>query len=301
MKKINLLATGLATTCTETFKIKNIDYSWLINNPSMLLLADNIFLTEYMADSILHKDKTPFDKSLKLIVEILKEYDIIKFKNSKNIFNDQISKKLDKIIEKDLSILEENNDLIILDEISDDNHRNLRVGDNIYCFPELRSIYASLLISEKWNATSLFPKRSLDFLNYKMNNPINGEFQSTINTFEDIFSLHLPDINLIPYDILTNQCPICKNENNCNHQLDKIKDNLINYLDIRDYDEINQIKNMVHKINKELNSENQLSDSEDIINEYKHQRNQIRKSMHTTFPKVKKWTNYSMVAMSSIA
>ena len=101
MKKINLLTTGLATTCTETFKIRNIDYFWLINNPSILLWADNIFLTKYMADSILNKDNTPFDKSLKLIVEILEDYGIIKFKNSKNIFNNQISKKLDKIIEKE--------------------------------------------------------------------------------------------------------------------------------------------------------------------------------------------------------
>lgn len=52
----------------------------------------------------------------------------------------------------------------------------------------------------------------LDFINYKRDNPINGEFQSTINSFEDILSLHLPDINLIPYDILRNQCPICENE-----------------------------------------------------------------------------------------
>ena len=94
MKKINLLTTGLATTCTETFKIRNIDYFWLINNPSILLWADNIFLTKYMAGSILNKDNTPFDKSLKLIVEILEDYGMIKFKNSKNIFNNQISKKL---------------------------------------------------------------------------------------------------------------------------------------------------------------------------------------------------------------
>lgn len=301
MKKINLLTTGLATTCTETFKIRNIDYFWLINNPSILLWADNIFLTKYMADSILNKDNTPFDKSLKLIVEILEDYGIIKFKNSKNIFNNQISKKLDKIIEKDLSLLEKNNDLSIIDEVSDDDHRNLRIGENVYCFPELRSIYASLLISEKWDATCLFSKSALDFLNYKMDNPINGEFQSTINSFEDVFSLHLPDINLIPYDILLNQCPTCVIENNCNYQLDKIEDNLTNYLDVRDYDEIGQIKNMIYKINKEINSKNQFSDSGEILKEYNNQRNQIRKSMYTTFPKVRKWTNYSMVAMSSVA
>ena len=301
MKKINLLTTGLATTCTETFKIRNIDYSWLINNPSILLWADNIFLTKYMADSLLSKDHTPFEKSLKLIIEILKDYDIIKFKNSKNIFNDQISTKIDKIIEKDLSNLEKNNDLCILNEVSENNHRNLYIGDNVYCFPELRSIYASLLISEKWDATSLFSKKSLDFLNYKMNNPKNEEYQSTINSFDDIFSLHLPDINLIPYNLLTNKCPTCKNQNNCNIQFDNIENKLTNYLNIRDYDEINQIKNMVYKINKELNSKNQLSDSQEILKEYKNQKNQIRKSMHTTFPKIRKWTNYSMVAMSSVA
>ena len=261
MKKINLLTTGLATTCTETFKIRNIDYSWLINNPSILLWADNIFLTKYMEDSIINEIHTPFDKSLKLIVEILNDYGIIKFKNSKNIFNDQISDKLDEIIENDLSILEKNNDLIRIDGVSDDNYRNLCVGEKVYCFPELRSIYASLLISEKWDANCLFSKRSLDFLNNKLNNSINGEFQSTINSFDDVFSLHLPDINLIPHDILVNQCPTCENEENCDYQLNKIEDTLTNYLEIRDYDEVGQIKNMVYNINKEINSKGQLSDS----------------------------------------
>lgn len=46
-----------------------------------------------MVDSILNKDNTPFDKYLKLIVKILEDYSIIQFKNSKNIFNNQISKK----------------------------------------------------------------------------------------------------------------------------------------------------------------------------------------------------------------
>ena len=153
----------------------------------------------------------------------------------------------------------------------------------------------------KWDAHCLFSDKSLNFLNYKMNNLINGELQSTINSFDDVFSLHLPDVSLMPYNILTNQCPTCKFEDKCNYHLDKIEENLTNYLDLRDYDEVNQIKDIVFKINKEINSKNQFSDSEEILKEYKNQRNQIRKSMHTTFPKIKKWTKYSMVAMTSIS
>lgn len=156
----------------------------------------------------------------------------------------------------------------------------------MYCFPELRSIYASLLISEKWNAHCLFSDKSLYFLNYKMNNSINGEFQSTLNSFEDKFSLHLPDINLVPGHVLSNDCNICKYGNESDYPfLNQIEDNLMNYLDIRSYDEINQIKNMVYKINKNLNSKNQFVDSESIIKEYKNQRNQIRKVFTLLFLK----------------
>lgn len=96
--------------------------------------ADNIFLTKYMEDSIFNKDDTPFDKSLKLIIEILNDYDIIKFKNSKNIFNDSVSEKLDDIIEEELLVLEENNDLIKIEGICDENYRNLCLGDKCIVF-----------------------------------------------------------------------------------------------------------------------------------------------------------------------
>ena len=82
MAKINLLTTGLATMCTESFGMGNIDFSWLVYNPSAILWADTIFLTKYMEESLYKRDGDPLDKSLNLIFEILEDNNVVKFKNS---------------------------------------------------------------------------------------------------------------------------------------------------------------------------------------------------------------------------
>lgn len=156
MSKFNVLTTGLVNSCTETFKIHNLDLSWLINNPSTLLWADKIFFTEYAKES-LQRDDTPFFKSSNLIFEILADNNIVKFKNSKNIYNDNVSKKVWKQISEDLERLqEEYGSKVNVDKNLGDDYRNIFFEGRPYCGPELMSIYGSLIISEKWNAKCLF-------------------------------------------------------------------------------------------------------------------------------------------------
>lgn len=296
MGKINLLTTGLAMMCTETFGISNIDITWLVKNPSTILWADSIFLTKYMEESLSRRDNCPFGKGLNLIFENLEENDIVKFKNSKNVFNDNVSEKLDEKITEDLTQLQKDNQLNIRIDEHCDEPDNIFIDEKPYCFPELRSIYASLLISEKWDAKCLFSDRSLNFLKYKISSSSFLEFHSTSNSFDNIFSLHLPDLPLLPNCYSLNSSSRCiKKEGSELDYLSNIESNLATYLDLREYDEINQIKDVIFDINKKINSEENLCDSDLLLKEYQEIRSQTHKTMHTWFPKIRKWSNYSML------
>ena len=301
MAKINLLTTGLATMCTESFGMGNIDFSWLVYNPSAILWADTIFLTKYMEESLSKRDDDPLDKSLNLIFEILEDNNVVKLKNSKNVFNDDISEKLEEKISKDLFQLQkdESSDIRI-EECRGDDHRNIFIEDKPYCFPELKSIYASLIISEAWDAKCLFSERNLDFLKYKLNLQSIPELQSKSQSFDNIFSLHLPDLPLMHDYSISRRCSTCRYDDKCKSEyLTKTEDNLMYYLDLREYDEINQIKDIIYEIDKKINSEEYFCDFDLLLKEYHETKKQTIKTMHTLFPKIRKWTNYSMMVCSA--
>lgn len=304
MTKINLLMTGLASSCTEEFKISNIDYTWLIKNPSTLLWADNIFLTNYMKDSLFINEDTPREKSLNLVFDILNDFGIIKFKNSKKVYNEKISNELDKIISDDLDRLSENSDIKI-ERCNMEDPRNIRVGELHYCLPQLKSIYASLIISESWNAHCLFSDSSINFLKYKLNYfPENSNVQPLTYSFENIFSLILPDVPIFPsYSFLNDnsECKRCINLKKCDSTyLNLIEENLIKYLEMRDFEEIIQMKNIIHESNQKIMSNDFFVDSDLVLKEFLEQKRLIFKKMHTSFPKLKKWSNYSMIASAAV-
>ena len=80
------------------------------------------------------------------------------------------------------------------------------------------------------------------------------------------------------------------------------EENLSRYIDLREYDEVKQIKEIIYDLNEKINnSHDYLINGDLLLKEYQEKRNQIRKTMHTTFPKIKKWSNYSLVLFSGAA
>lgn len=302
--KLNVLTTGLVNSCTETFKINNLDLNWLVNNSSTVLWADNIFFTKHVEESLFHRDETPLDKSLNLIFETLKDNNIVKFKDSKSIYNDKVSEKVWEQISEDLvSLQNEYGSKIHIDENSEDNLQNIFCDGESYCGPELMSIYASLIMSEEWNAKCLFSERSLNFLKFKLNLPHNHEIHSIPSSFNNIFNLHLPDLPLLHDYAISPNCDICSQKTTCKSDyLNMTEENLLRYIDLREYDEVKQIKEIIYDLNEKINnSDDYFIDSDLLLKEYQEKRNQIRKTMHTTFPKIKKWSNYSLVLFSGAA
>lgn len=141
----------------------------------------------------------------------------------------------------------------------------------------------------------------MNFLKYKLNISNSSNLQTAPTSFNDIFKLHLPDLPLIHDYAISRNCDTCKYEIKCESEyLNNIEDNLMRYLDLREYDEIKQIKDVMWDLNNKINSDDYLIDGDLLLNEYEEKRRQIRKTMHTRFPKIKKWTNYSMMIIPTV-
>lgn len=290
---------GLASICTDDFKMNNINYSWLYTTPSSLLWADKIYVTEYMNECLGHTEDPVFSKSLNMGFDVLDEYDLIKVKNSRSIFNESVSQKLDNLIINDLEKLSELYPSNVKYDFNANDHLNISIGDKKYCYPMIKSIYVNLKLANKWNAQSLFSNNEINFLKYGMGMN-NSNCNSITGSFEDVFNLYLPNDPPFVKDIIylgeDSKCPLCKRYSFCvSERHNKLDNNLRKYLEIREYEEISQIKDVVYKINKKVNSSNQLLGSEEIKQEFLEQRNVLNKRM-SLFPKVEKWSRYSLLA-----
>lgn len=307
MSKINLLMTGLSIVNSDDFKIGNFDYSWLMEHPSSLLWADKILITSSMADSIFegrYPDKGgPFSKSLSLIFEILENQQIIKIKDPNKVFNSELSDKIGEEINREIGILSKMFPDNVKIDLGEESPANIFINKQGYCPTHIWSIYASLIISNKWNAQCLFSDHSINFLKYKFGSSLITDkgTKSLPKSFDTIFSSFLPDYNFFPYYVYGSshygQCKECVHIKKCESSyLGDLEENLYKYLDFRDYDEIKQIKNVLHKINKKLGSKNHLIDHESIMHEFKEEERLISKRIHSTFPKIKRWSNISIMA-----
>ncbi|GAG78546.1 unnamed protein product, partial [marine sediment metagenome] len=67
------------------------------------------------------------------------------------------------------------------------------------------------------------------------------------------------------------------------------------------YDEINQLKNLVEKIIKEQYKTKDLIDPNDVITNFINKKKKIRKNIYNIFPKVKRWANIAHLPLFSIA
>jgi len=298
MSKINLLVTGLAISKGDHTPC-NFDYSWIFNHPSTLLWADKIIITPYMdevIESAIYPKKSPFSKSLKEIFDTAKNYDLIEVKDPNKILNSDLSDQVSNEIERDRNILPE----LYPDDIKVgvDLPGAICTNESEFCEPNLWSIYANLILSKKWNAQCLFSDHVMNFLQYKFGSSListNG-MNSVSESFNTVFNPILPEYNFYS-NMLGIKCGDCVHVKECEAKsLPMLRNDLSKYLDLRDYDELKQLKKIMVQVIKSVQSKNKSFDNEDIINEFKKEERSIRKTMHSTFPRVKRWANISLMA-----
>ena len=308
MNKIKLLVTGTAMAGPERSVCStcNYDMDWLFKYPSNLIWSDKIIITKFMNDTIesahFPDDGGPVAIAMNKIFEIAKQYDIIEIKNPEKIISKTFSESIAEEVMFDRDVLSKlfpSN--ITLGEDSSVPGQIFIEGEE-YCLAHIWSIYASLILSKQWEAKPLFSQRTINYCKYKFGSSIVKENNYNLrpNVFDTILSLSLPEKEIFPYYVGGTLCKKCANVEKCdNTYLFTLESNLHDYLKLRDYDEMNQTKDILYKIINKLEKEKSLISHSDIINEFKIEEMKARKLVNKIFPKIKRWTNIGL--MSSIA
>lgn len=302
-----ILMTGLALGIdTGPSQAINFDYSWLIINPSSLVWADKILISKIIWD-VSSSGKWPSEspkmaKSLKMIFEILKNEGIIEIVNPAEILIPDISEAIMKEVEKDSKLLPK----VFPNHIKSGSENvpgEILIDNCSYCSVHIWTIYASILLSRAWNAQCLFNPHDLHFCKYKFGiKAFPKEVEpGKILGFSNIFNAYIPDYTIFPEYVLEKEvrCSTCEHEEKCKSSyLSKLENNIKNVLNLRNYDEIQQLKAVINEIIKKRNKSGGIIDPDDIFNDFQRMKKRINRQIKLIFPQVKRWSN--IIALLSI-
>jgi hypothetical protein len=316
MKKINLLVTGPTLTSEDcsTGMGCRYDFSFLLTQPSMLIWSDNIVLTTHCFDHI-HKGKESqygpkMGNAIQVLFDIAKEYDMLEIKNPDTILTQDLVKKIDDEIERDREILVK----LYPDKIRLGDGKSVPgeifVENNEFCSVILYGVYGCLVLAKEWEAESLFSQDVYDYCKYKFGMSLYSNKKEKIKSFNNIFNVILPEQELFPYYALDDligkrvkhNCGNCKNTSQCdkNFVID-LDNNVRNYLELRENEEIQQIKGVLQDITLRLERGNPEIDHYEIIQEFRKQERIINRDLKIAFPKIRRWTYLGLVCSSPLA
>jgi hypothetical protein len=259
-----------------------------------------------------HYPKSPHDvlaKTIKRVFELLRDYDLIEVRDSSKIITEKMVAKIYEEVKFERKVLK--NLYPNLVRVGDDKRvpGQVFIEGQEYCSPFINSIYCSLILARKWEAICLFNNKVLDYCKYKFGSSLItdkclGEPPKAFNT---IFNSFLPEYEIWPEyvsqsTIEPDKCSICENEKKCSRTyLEELENNLSRYLEIRDYDEVVQIKKLVSDIIDSLRSEKGRIDHDSIIQEFRNKERLMTKRIRSTFPKIDRWSNLTLIASIPVA
>lgn len=302
-----ILVTGLALgKDLGVCQVCNYDIEWLVRYPSILLWTDEILITETIWDKITGDNSKAFGKSIKLIFDTMKSEKLIKIVDPTRIITTDVRSLIDNEVVNDRKILSDYfPDRIRLGD-SDKVPGQIFIDDLEYCFPYLWSIYAALLLSKTWNAESIFTHKVMNFIKYKFGadtlsrKGIPGKTQ----TYHEIFRAYLPNIPILPeYAIAKEeQCSTCMRIEECKDTyLSNVEDSMNQIILWRNYDEVQQIKEIIGKIILAKENEGEILEPQDIFNKFVNEQKKAQKKLNSVFPKVKRWANLTTILSIPVA
>ena len=170
------------------------------------------------------------------------------------------------------------------------------IGEEGYCGAWMSAIYAGIRIARDIGANCLFSKREHNFLKYLYGMESNK--LDINNVYSEIFSLYMPEGLAIHNYAFVNEdkCKQCAHYKQCKESyLCDTEQALKKMFKWRDYDELQQAKEEINKIIVLKNEVSSQNDINDIIREFKVRQDIINRNIYNRFPKIKRWTNTTMV------
>jgi hypothetical protein len=184
------------------------------------------------------------------------------------------------------------------------------VENKHFCSVILYGVYGCLVLAKEWEAESLFSQNIYDYCKYKFQMSLYQNKKEKIKAFNNIFNVILPEQELFPYyalddlvgDKVKYHCGTCKKTAECNKNfLTDLDNNVRQYFELRENEEIQQIKGVLQDITYRLEKGNPEIDQSDIIQEFRKQERIINRDLKIAFPKIRRWTNLGLVCSSPLA
>ena len=271
----------------------NLNFSWLVNNPSILLWADQICVPKTSFEAQLAEKDDKSEKVISLFLNIAEKQGLINKINLTDIYQEKVGDEIyKKMVEDSQTLLKTFPEVIKKGEEGVPNE--IFIGDESYCGAWMSSIEANCLFSE----------REHNFLKYLYGLDAN-KFSGNIinNVYSEIFSLYLPE-NLAIHNYAfadERQCEECKYYEDCKkNYLHNTEVTLEKVFKWRDYDELQQAKEEINRIISLKNDISSQKDVDDIVKEFKERQNKINRNINKRFPKIERWTKMTTVLATPI-
>lgn len=279
-----------------------MNYSWIYDNPSVLLWADKIIFPESSYNEQILANEKKSDGAVNLILNMAHENNIIELVDFGHLFENEGLDFLSEAKQDIHNILKGFPSEVTKDE-QHGSQAEIMIKDFPYCPEYVASINASTYIGEVLNASCLYSPHDYEFLKYK-NDYINKCDNRVKQVFTEIFSLSLPNEFLQHNYAFTSDdmCKRCLKEMNCkNSYLSDIEKRMKNIIKIRNTDEMQRAKEELQKVIEAHKKYSNDFSPEEIKREFENVQIKINKKLKQTFPKIQRWTNLTTIASTAVA
>lgn len=281
----------------------NLDFSWLINNPSVLLWADQLLMPTASFEAEIARKDEKSEKVISLFLKMADKAEMISKVNLSELYQEKVSDDIYKQMMKDKERLLSTFPQVIKsgDERVPDE---ILIEEQGFCGPWMSSIYASIRVANDLDANCLFSKREHTFLKYLygLDAPqIGGNAIS--NVYNEVFSLYMPELMHVHSYAFTEEerCVECAHYEECkDNYLYDTQTMLEKIMKWREYDELQQAKEEINKIIKVKNDLCSENDIKDVVNQFKERQDKINKNINKRFPQIERWTKMTTVVATPI-
>lgn len=302
MNKVLITGLGVAKElgiCKSCY----LNYSWLVNNPSTLLWADQIFLPQSSFEAQLIRKEQKQEKVISMFLGMAEKHGMINKINLADMYQEKVGDEIyEKMVQDSQTLIETFPEVVregeegVPDEII--------IGDEGYCGAWMSSIYASMRVARDIGANCLFSEREHTFLKYLYGLNVDSHSGIAINkVYSEIFSLYMPEgLEIHSYAFTDEeQCEKCVHYEQCKENyLSDTQAAFEKMFKWREYDELQQAKEEIDKIIELKNDISSQKDVDDIIHEFKEKQDKINKNINKRFPKIERWTKMTTVLATPI-
>lgn len=297
MNKVLITGLGVANELGICEKC-SLNFSWLINNPSTILWADQLYIPQSSFKAQIEKKEQKDDKIISMFLEMAEDHGVINKVDLNDFYQEKVGEEIyQKMLLDSQTLLKTFPEMIRKgnEKVPDE----ILIGDQEYCGMRMAAIYAGMRVAKDIGANCLFGEREHTFLKYLYGldaNRLTGNILN--NAYNEVFSLYMPEgLGVHNYAFSDEEhCKCCVHYEDCkeNYLADTEKA-LEKMFKWREYDELQQAKEEINKIVSLKNDVSSEKDIDDIIKEFKGRQDKINRNINQRFPKIERWTKMTTV------